>query len=243
MTVVARAKAALTKLIVLALLVLCGLALWAWARGHPGDVPWTPLDLAQPPGRFTAGKIARLRATPGACEAQLGRVGVRFTTLPPRSGDQCGYSDGVRLTGGGPLTLAFSPKGLGTSCPVAAGLAVWEWHGLQTAARATLGSPVVTIEHFGSYSCRRLYGRDEGAWSEHATANALDVAGFVLADGRRVSVARDWTGDGDKARFLHAARDAACDSFTTVLSPDYNAAHADHLHLDMARRGVGGACR
>ena len=28
-----------------------------------------------------------------------------------------------------------------------------------------------------------------------------------------------------------------------VLSPDYNAAHADHLHLDQAARGLGGACR
>lgn len=243
MSVVRRAKSALTLLIVGALFVFAGLALWAWARGHPGDVPWTPLDLSQPPGAFTAGKIAALRDTAGECGRQLTRSGVRFTALPPRRGDQCGYDDAVRLTGGGPLDLDFSPGGLGTSCPVAAGLALWNWHGLQAAARDILGSPVATIEHFGSYSCRRLYGREIGAWSEHATANALDIAGFVLADGRRISVVRDWNGEGDKARFLRAARDTACDSFTTVLSPDYNAAHRDHLHLDMARRGFGSACR
>lgn len=243
MSVVGRAKAALKAVIVGALFVLAALALWAWARGHPGDVPWTPLDLSQPPGAFTAGKIAALRDTPGECGRQLERAGVRFTALPPRRGDQCGYEDGVRLTRGGAFDLRFSPAGLGTSCPVAAGLALWDWHGLQVVARDTFGSPVATIEHFGSYSCRRLYGRETGAWSEHATANALDIAGFVLADGRRIGVARDWNGGGDSARFLRAARDAACDSFTTVLSPDYNAAHRDHLHIDMARRGFGSVCR
>lgn len=243
MSAVGRAKSMLTLLIVGALLATAGLALWAWARRHPGDVPWTPLDLAQPPGRFTPGKIAALRDTPGACAEELEAAGVRFTELPARSGDRCGYSDGVRLTGKGPLDLRFSPTGLGTSCPVAAGVAVWNWHGLQAAAERHLGSPVVTIEHFGSYSCRRLYGRDEGAWSEHATANALDVAGFVLADGQRVRVVSDWGGDGPEARFLHDARAAACAGFTTVLSPDYNAAHRDHLHLDQARRGSGRVCR
>ena len=243
MSAVGTAKAALKLLFVGGLLVLAGLALWAWARGHPGDVPWGPLDLAQPPGRFTPGKIAALRDRPGACAEKLEAAGVRFTELPARSGKQCGYSDGVRLTGEGSLSLSFRPAGLGTSCPVAAGLAVWSWHGLQAAARRHLGSPVARIEHFGSYSCRRLYGRDEGPWSEHATANALDIAGFTLADGTRVRVAGDWDGDGAKARFLHEARDAACDGFTTVLSPDYNAAHHDHLHLDQARRGPGRVCR
>ena len=98
------------------------------------------------------------------------------------------------------------------------------------------GSKIEVIEHLGAYSCRRLYGRDSGAWSEHATANAIDIAGFVLADGTRISVLRDWDGDGDKAAFLRAARDGACSNFATVLSPDYNAAHADHFHFDMSAR-------
>ena len=55
------------------------------------------------------------------------------------------------------------------------------------------------MEHYGSYSCRRLYGRSEGAWSEHASANAVDIAGFRLADGRRVSVLGDWQGGGARA--------------------------------------------
>ncbi len=111
---------------------------------------------------------------------------------------------------------------------------------VQPAAQRLLGERVASVDHFGSYSCRRLYGRGEGAFSEHATANALDIAGFRLAGGRRITVRRDWAGDGKDAAFLHAVRDGACDLFATVLSPDYNAAHADHLHLDQASRGATG---
>jgi hypothetical protein len=71
-------------------------------------------------------------------------------------------------------------------------------------------------------------------------ANALDIAGFVLIDGRRVSVARDWPGDADEARFLRAVHQGACRFFNGVLGPDYNLAHADHLHLD---RGPYRICR
>jgi hypothetical protein len=122
---------------------------------------------------------------------------------------------------------------------------MWEWQVVQPAAQAILGSRVTAIEHFGSYSCRRLYNRDAGNWSEHARANAVDIAGFRLADGRRISVVGDWRGDGARARFLHQVRDGACSLFATTLSPDYNAAHRDHLHLDQAARGAMGwrACR
>jgi hypothetical protein len=104
---------------------------------------------------------------------------------------------------------------------------------------------VVEIDHFGSYNCRRMYGRASEPWSEHAHANALDVAGFRLEDGRQISVAADWNDKGAKGRFLHQVRDGACRLFATVLSPDYNAAHHDHLHLDEAGRGAWGwrACR
>ena len=88
-----------------------------------------------------------------------------------------------------------------------------------------------------------MYGREEGAWSEHATGNAVDIAAFVLADGTRVSVLSDWNGKApDRVLFLRRVRDGACRAFSTVLSPEYNAAHRDHLHFDMAGRW-GGVCR
>jgi hypothetical protein len=116
---------------------------------------------------------------------------------------------------------------------------------IQPAAIRHFGSRVTRIDHLGSYHCRRTYGRTAGAWSQHATADALDVAGFRLADGTRISVLEDWSGGGPKAAFLREVRDGGCRLFPTVLSPDYNAAHRDHFHLDMASRGVmgWGVCR
>ncbi len=164
--------------------------------------------LGAPVGLFTGRKLTALTEDAPACRALLDKAGVRYTALPPRSdGAQCGYDDAVRFTAGGARRIALAPAGLGTSCPVAAALAVWEWNIVQPQAEAILGSRVVAIRHFGSYSCRRLYGRDQGNWSEHARANAVDIAGFQLADGRSISVVKDWNGDAPAARFLHAVRD------------------------------------
>lgn len=221
-------------------------AAWAALRGRPQDLPWTPLDLGGPIGLFTGRKLTTFTGDFRACRAALDRAGVEYTALPPRSGEgRCGYADGVRFAPGGPRRIAYTPAGLGTSCPVAAALAVWEWEVVQPAARARFGSPVAAIEHFGSYSCRRIYGRDAGTWSEHSTADAVDVAGFRLENGTRVTVARDWRGDDPAALFLRDVRDGACRLFATTLSPDYNAAHRDHLHLDQAERGAMGwrGCR
>ncbi|HEY7811354.1 MAG TPA: extensin family protein [Allosphingosinicella sp.] len=233
------------RLLLLALLAFAGLLLWGYARNHPEDLPWTKLDLAQPVGAFTGRKLTALGGEGAKCRALLKQTGVRFTALPARRQGQCGYDDAVRFERGGALEIAWRPADLGTSCPVAAALALWEWHVVQPAALRHFGSKVASVEHFGSYSCRRIYGRSEGAWSEHSSANAVDIAGFRLADGRRISVIGDWKDTGAKGRFLRDARDGACDLFATVLSPDYNEAHRDHFHLDQAGRGVSGwrGCR
>ena len=232
--------------LVLVLLAFVAFLLWGYARNHPEDLPWTELDLGQPIGAFTGRKLAALREEPEQCRALLRRAGIRFNALPARRvSDQCGYDDAVRFTGGGALRIGYRPSDVGTSCAVAAGLALWEWHVVQPAALEHLGTRVAAIDHFGSYSCRRIYGRSEGSWSEHATANALDIAAFRLADGRRISVVGDWEGEGARGRFLREVRDGACRLFATVLSPDYNEAHRDHLHLDQASRGKMGwrGCR
>jgi hypothetical protein len=232
--------------LVLSLIGFAAFLGWGYARNHPEDVPWTELDLARPIGAFTGRKIAALDGEGPKCRALLGRAGISFTALPARGGEEgCGYRDAVRLRPDGAARIAYRPADLATSCPVSAGLALWEWHFVQPAALRHLGAEVTAIDHYGSYSCRRIYGRSEGAWSEHAGANALDVAGFRLADGRRIGVLEDWKDDGAKGRFLREVRDGACRLFATTLSPDYNEAHRDHLHLDQAKRGAMGwrACR
>lgn len=230
-------------------LIACAL-LVGWLLLKPGreDLPWTPLSLTDPIGMATRGKIVDLTGQRDQCLALLESSGLEFSPREPFGADQCRVEDAVRASAGQTL-LPLAPASVSPSCPMAVGLLLWQAQVVQPQAQAILGSKVTNIETFGSYSCRRMYARDDGPWSEHATADALDVSGFVLADGRRISVLKDWSGDGEgsaeRARFLRAVRDGACDLFATTLSPDYNAAHADHLHLDLANRGSMGwrACR
>jgi len=241
-----RLRRIVTALLTLGLVAIGALLLYGHVRRHPEDVPWTKLDLGQPVGLFTGRKLAELVDEGPRCRTLLDRAGIRYTRLPARSaGPQCGYDHAVRLGSGGALGIAYRPANLGTNCAVAAALALWEWHVVQPAAQRHFGRSVASIDHFGSYSCRRLYGRAGGGWSEHARANALDIAGFRLSDGTRIDVAADWRDRSAKGRFLREVRDGACDLFATVLSPDYNAAHRDHFHLDQAARGAWGwrACR
>ncbi|MBV8686281.1 MAG: extensin family protein [Alphaproteobacteria bacterium] len=231
------------RTLLLALLGFAGFLAWGYGRNHPQDVPWAPLDLAQPVGAFTRAKLAELE--PAQCRALLRRAGIRFAALPDRSdGPECGYQGAVRLRGGA-ATIGYAPASLGTSCPVAAALALWEWHVVQPAALRRFGRRVERVETFGSYSCRRLYGRRTGQWSEHARANAVDIAAFRLEGGRRIPVLDGWRDPGADGAFLRDVRDGACRLFATTLSPDYNAAHRDHLHLDEAGRGAAGwrVCR
>lgn len=218
----------------------------AWMSRHPQDLPWSSLSLDQPIGSFTAAKIAGLGEDAPRCRRLLAAAGTRDRPAASRAaGDQCGYQDGMTLAAGNGRGAGFSPAGLVTSCPVAAALLLWDERIVQPAAERHFGTSVRSFVHAGSYSCRRLYGREEGAWSEHATADAVDITGFRLGNGRTVSVLRNWSGNGRQAAFLREVRDGGCRLFTTVLSPDYNAAHRDHLHLDTADRGSAGwtACR
>ena len=228
-------------LILLVLLAIGALAAREYGRRYPQNVPWTALDLRHPVGTFTGRKLAALGDEPRQCLALLRQADALARSAPARRASaDCGYGDGVRLSLGGKGRAGFAPAGLVAACPVAAAMLLLEREVIQPAAMRHLGSTVTQIDHFGSYSCRRLYGRDEGPFSAHATADAIDISGFRLADGSRVSVLRDWSGDGPEAAFLREVRDGSCRLFSTVLSPDYNAAHADHLHLDQAERGAAG---
>ena len=204
---------------------------------RPGDVPsawapWAELDLTDPPNFIWRQKVRTLGYRPDLCLAAIGNLPGMVQEQDRKSGGHCGISPHVSVTRLGAARLAP----LNTQCAIAARLYLWHRHDLDHAARKHLGSPVARIRHFGSFSCRRMRtssGRSS-RWSQHATANAVDIAGFVLADGRQIRMS-DWQGTGPKAAFLRAARDGLCRWFNTVLSPDYNALHADHFHADMGR--------
>lgn len=89
------------------------------------------------------------------------------------------------------------------------------------------------IEHVGSYACRNVNHQKDAALSQHASANAIDLTAFVLADGKRITLAH-WDDAGTpEADFLRRVHDGACRSFDTTLGPDYNALHRTHFHVDM----------
>lgn len=221
------------------------------------DLPWKPLDLDRPIGQATAAKVAdfeltrtasaeEVTATTAACIQVLREAGVEVERAEDRDdGGFCVVRGAVRITGGAVTPL--SPGGLIMQCPLAVRYVIWDRQVLRPAAEA-LGAPVARVDTYGTYSCRRIYGREDAASrpSEHARANALDIAGVRLADGRQISVLDDWNaGDGEdvtegarRSAFLKRIRDGACRVFATTLSPDYNAEHRDHLHLDGAPRGL-----
>ncbi|AXP01600.1 Extensin-like protein C-terminus [Pseudomonas sp. 43mfcvi1.1] len=219
-------------LAVVALIVgFAGLGVWrGWVALPPQWNPWAPLDVNLAPNLLTRFKLMALRNDPQLCDQALATSGLR-TARQADSGasSTCPLTNVLRVQGG---EVALSSSFL-ASCPLAVAFALFERHGLQPAAMAVYGQKVTRVDHLGSFACRNMYGRESGARSQHATASALDIAGFRLADGRTVSVLRDWPKDNADARFLRQARDGACDMFSVVLSPDYNAAHRNHFHLDV----------
>jgi hypothetical protein len=208
-------------------------------REEPERFPWTKLSLDDPVGPFTGVKLAAMGNEPGQCLALLREARLAETPFeqPVPEDSRCRFVDGVRIRPEDGGSISYAPQSLVTACPVAAALALWERDIVQPAAQRHFRTRVVRVDHAGSYSCRRLYGKAEGPFSQHATADAIDIIGFRLADGRQVSVLRDWGGDAAERAFLRDVRDGACTLFSTVLSPDYNRAHADHFHLDQANRG------
>lgn len=229
----------LLETLLLALLVF-------WLQRHPERWPeipyawnpWAPLILDAPPDRFMRLRLAALGLDDEACNAALSQAKMQLRRVPNReTGPGCGFDNAYEIR----RSTVMFPASFTLSCGSAVSLALWERHVLAPAARELLGSEVARIDHFGSYACRNVYGRESGPRSQHATADAFDIAGFGLKNGKTVRVVSGWDGDDDNARaFLHAVRDGACGYFDAVLSPDYNAAHHDHFHVD---RGGYRACR
>lgn len=140
------------------------------------------------------------------------------------------------MTAASPATLTPAAT---LACPLVSALDHWVSEGVQPAAMRWFGAQVVEIKQISAYSCRGMVGSGSSGISEHAFGNAIDVAAFTLADGRRITVQEGWHGTPEEQGFLHDVHLAACDNFTTVLAPGYNAAHYNHIHVDLMRRSSG----
>lgn len=197
-----------------------------------GAIPGGRGEQAQRPS--SSAGLGAFDPSPAArqCFTDLGKANVRFSPLPNRHfGGGCSQIDSIRLLDVGADVTNLGP----VKCELAGKFAAWTEYAVKRAARQYLGSDLKRIETMGSYSCRNIAG--SGKLSEHAHANAIDVSAFVLTDGRRITVENNWKSGRREMQFLTAIHDSACKRFGTVLSPDYNAAHRDHFHLDMSGNG------
>jgi hypothetical protein len=193
----------------------------------------------RPAGSSTAGGMSRPEGA--QCLAQLSATGARYAPLPDRY-----YAPGCQAVGSVRLERLAGDRGsfalanLGpVACPLADAFAGWARYGVDRAARQMLGSPLDRIETMGSYACRNI--ASGARLSAHSRAEAIDIGAFVLADGRRISVKQGWNSASEQERaFLRTIHSSACKRFGTVLGPAYNAAHEDHLHVEL---GSGRFCR
>jgi hypothetical protein len=187
-----------------------------------------------PIGDGTRAAVIRESASLQQCMAQLTAARVTFRPVPDRTHSaSCGLSAGGALGPDMGTVARMAPGDVEMTCRTALALSIWRRQSLEPAAREILGSDVVQIDHMGAYACRNVNnGGVSNRISAHAQAAALDFSGVRLRDGRRITVVANWSGDNPEARFMRRIRDDACRIFGTVLSPDYNAAHRDHLHLE-----------
>lgn len=199
--------------------------------------PLAPLELSDPPNWLTQFKLKRL--TPARCQMLLQQANEQklITSQPVAdSAGECPLTDVVRVRDFGVVKLSSSFL---ASCPLALRSALYVGQQAAPLTERLMMSQLTRIEHLGSYACRNIYHRPDARRSEHASAQALDISGFILADGRHVTILRGWKQE-ESAMWLRALLSASCQYYGNGLGPDYNAAHANHFHLGI--RGFG-LCR
>lgn len=222
------------------------------ATAPPGYTPYYPTPTTPQPPRPTAyvapgagvvdqpidggtlSQVQRATRTLEQCQAELAAARVTFSPTPDRvNSETCGLTAAGVLGPDMGTVARMNPGDVTMTCALAAAVSVWRRQSLEPAARELLGSDVVQIDHMGVYACRSVNnGQPNTRPSAHSRAAALDFSGVRLRDGRRITVRQDWNGTGPEAAFLRRIRDDACRVFGTTLSPDYNAQHHDHLHLE-----------
>ena len=185
------------------------------AESAPGQAPYRDAPAYPPRDRTAAPSQAPYSQAPALAPPHLG----------PAQGDA------VNTVG----PVAIKPTAT-LACPIVSALDRWLVDSVQPAALRWFGVRVVEIKQISAYSCRGMNGDARAHISEHAFGNALDIAAFVLADGRRVTIKGGWRGMPEEQGFLRDVQATACQQFNTVLAPGSNIHHEDHIHVDLMRR-------
>lgn len=201
--------------------------------GPSGEVYGPP----RPETHAAPAKPAVPRVYQTACPAVLlGRV--EATALPPIADGQCHAQSPLSVTGvlaNGRMVPVSG--GVQTDCGVASALPAWV-ESVDSYLLSREQTRIAELVVGTSYMCRNVNGGSSGNLSFHGFADALDVVGFKLEDGRFVTVEGGWANaTSPEGRLLRFAHDSACAQFTTVLGPEANAEHHDHLHVDLGCHG------
>jgi hypothetical protein len=231
-----------------------------WPVNQPPSAPPQqayPQSAYRPPNYPTA--PAGSYAAPSSAPLQLNAPGVRpgedDFDLPPEAALRASYPS-QPIPQQGYQQPAYTPPPLGPArgdavgavgpvmvkptatlaCPIVSALDRWLAEAVQPAAMRWFGNRVIEIKQISAYSCRGMNGNSNAHISEHAFGNALDIAAFTLADGRRITVEQGWHGAPEEQGFLRDVQGAACRTFNTVLAPGSNRYHYNHIHVDLMRR-------
>ncbi|MFS4439377.1 extensin family protein [Paracoccaceae bacterium GXU_MW_L88] len=177
---------------------------------------------------------------PGNVRQVCGGSAIWGRPLPAIREGACGIRNPVEIYQVAGVAL---PRGATVDCDTAASLAEWIAFGAQPAAKAAGKEPLVEMEVAASYACRSRNNQSGAKMSEHALGNAIDLSAFTFADGETVRVEEDWRGGLFRKSVIKRFHEAACGPFGTVLGPDADRFHRDHLHFDTARYPNGTYCR
>lgn len=203
-------------------------------EAEPAPAP-EPEAVPEPPPAQEAVVEDRIYQT--ACPAVISGA-VVAKMLPPIAEGVCMEQSPLEVTAlnlNGKTVELTSP--IQTNCEMATALVDWAGD-VDAYAKAALDSELAALQTGTSYMCRARVGGAEQFTSEHGFANAVDLVGFTLADGRSIVVKEDWMpATTPEAKLLRQSHGAACGKFTTVLGPEANADHEDHLHLDLGCHG------
>ena len=224
----------------------------------PGEVatmPWTDTEIA---------------AAKDQCNVTLSSITLDYEPLLPVKEGLCGAPAPILLKSlGSDPKVAIDPPATVT-CALAKALSAWLNETVQPKAKALFNSPVAKL-HASSYACRNRNGGADQPLSEHALANAIDISDFVLASGEQIAVVENSPNgpaspplplhnpsrisservkvrrvavslDNRERDFLESVHDEACKTFGTVLGPNADEAHKNHLHVDMKQRRSASFC-
>lgn len=221
------------------------------AKSEPGTQPAAapktdPSPKNQAPAPEPQGPpIAAAPAKPGCFEALAARHGDGVRREEPKEGKgdtTCRVVDPVRVShfsikaGEGTRKIDLEPPVL-LGCEMATAAGLWLETSVQPLTRGYFGKDLATLRVGGGHECRNRNRATSGKLSEHATGRALDIFALVPEGGEAVIVEKP--ADPFASRFLDAIRQSACGAFMTALGPGSDAAHANHIHVDIQQRRSG----